>query len=79
MNLDFNTVQNPFNASDSTSDSDSGSGEDEETISELEMYLRHKTEKTKDPVDWWRERRTLYPRLSQMALDYLTVPGMLPK
>ncbi|KAK8011867.1 hypothetical protein PG989_000127 [Apiospora arundinis] len=29
-----------------------------------------------DPIAYWRARRTKYPRLSQMALDTLTIPAM---
>lgn len=26
-------------------------------------------------MEWWHDRRTLYPRLSRMALDYLSIPA----
>lgn len=29
-----------------------------------------------DPIQYWHERRYRYPRLSRMALDFLTVPSM---
>ena len=29
-----------------------------------------------DPVQWWYEKCKTYPRLHQMALDYLTIPGV---
>jgi len=28
-----------------------------------------------DGLLWWHERKHIYPRLSQMALDYLSIPG----
>lgn len=28
-----------------------------------------------DPIKWWHEKRVKYPRVSRMALDYLTIPG----
>ena len=31
---------------------------------------------TRDPVEYWHERRHKYPRLSRMALDFLTVQAM---
>ncbi|PIL26246.1 hypothetical protein GSI_12002 [Ganoderma sinense ZZ0214-1] len=39
---------------------------------ELTRYLAIPIEDTDDPLAWWAERRALYPRLSRMALDYLT-------
>jgi len=29
-----------------------------------------------DPFNYWRERRATYPRLAQMALDFLSIPAM---
>ena len=26
-------------------------------------------------IEWWREKRSTYPQLSRMAIDYLTIPG----
>jgi hypothetical protein len=43
---------------------------------ELEQYLERPVEDVKDPLAWWSKNRVLYPRLSQMALDYLSIPGM---
>ena len=45
---------------------------------ELEQYLAIPAEDTDDPLLWWAERRALYPRLSRMALDYLSIPGKPP-
>ena len=42
---------------------------------ELERYLAIPIEDTDNPLLWWAERRALYPRLSRMALDYLSIPG----
>lgn len=28
-----------------------------------------------DPLKWWHNNRARYPRVSRMALDYLTIPG----
>ena len=42
---------------------------------EVERYLAAPLETPADPLVWWHERRTLYPNLSRMALDYLTIPG----
>lgn len=66
-----------FDESDaSTMHSDSES-ETESLSTELEDYLRQKTEKTKDPILWWIERRSMFPRLSRMGIDYLSIPGTL--
>ena len=43
---------------------------------ELEQYLEHPVENVKNPFAWWSKNRVLYPRLSRMALNYLSIPGM---
>ncbi|KIY48373.1 hATC-domain-containing protein, partial [Fistulina hepatica ATCC 64428] len=42
---------------------------------EIEWYLSIDPEDAKDVVKWWLERRALYPHLSQMAIDYLSIPA----
>ena len=46
-----------------------------ELRSELDRYLSTVTESVADPLLWWFEHRHVYPRLSRMALDYLSIPG----
>jgi len=41
---------------------------------ELQCYLATDVEDVKDRLMWWHERRTLFPRLSHMAHDYLSIP-----
>jgi hypothetical protein len=41
----------------------------------LARYLSTDPENVKDVLIWWHERKAMYPRLSRMALDYLTIPG----
>jgi hypothetical protein len=61
--------------SDGNSSSDMSSG-DEETVSELDHYLTTgRIKDVKDPLAWWYENQGSYPRLWQMACDYLTIPG----
>jgi hypothetical protein len=43
---------------------------------ELERYLDSDPEHVTDVLLWWIERKHMYPTLSCMALDYLTIPGM---
>jgi hypothetical protein len=43
--------------------------------SELEKYLNLDTEAVEDPLVWWFEHKHVYPHLSRMALDYLSIPG----
>ena len=43
--------------------------------SELERYLCTDVEHVTNPVAWWYEWHAVYPSLSRMALDYLTIPG----
>lgn len=47
-------------------------------LSELDLYLQADTEEVDDPIMWWHKRRDVYPALSRMALNYLTIPGMCP-
>ena len=42
---------------------------------ELVRYLQTDPEFVEDVVAWWYEKHDIYPFLSQMALDYLTLPG----
>ena len=42
---------------------------------ELERYLSTDPEFVPDVLAWWYERRHIYPRLSRMAMDYLSIPG----
>jgi hypothetical protein len=44
---------------------------------ELSLYLSTGPEPVKDVLPWWYEKRTVYPMLSRMALDYLSIPGVL--
>lgn len=44
---------------------------------EITRYLSAPLEHTLDPLLWWTEKKTVYPRLSRMALDYLSIPGRL--
>jgi hypothetical protein len=44
---------------------------------ELDQYLAQPIERTKvNPIQFWWDRRTTWPGLSRMALDYLSIPGM---
>jgi len=44
---------------------------------ELARYLSTDPEMVKDVLLWWHEHKATYPHLSQMALDYFTIPGKL--
>jgi len=41
----------------------------------LDHYLSTDPEHVSDVLMWWHEHCALFPRLSQMALDYLSIPG----
>ena len=45
---------------------------------ELERYLSSDPKHVVDVLSWWFERRHMYPHLSRMAMDYLTIPGASP-
>ena len=42
---------------------------------ELARYLSTDLEQFKDVLLWWNEWKSMYPHLSHMALDYLSIPG----
>ena len=42
---------------------------------ELDRYLSTDPEAVEDVLMWWHGHRAMYPCLSRMALDYLTIPG----
>ena len=44
---------------------------------DLDAYLSTDPEAVGDVLKWWSEKSTMYPSLSRMALDYLSIPGML--
>jgi hypothetical protein len=44
--------------------------------SEIEKYLSTEPVVVTDPLLWWVEQKHVYPRLSRMARDYLSIPGM---
>lgn len=46
-----------------------------EVHSELDDYLSLPLERVRDPIAWWWEHRAMYPKLSAMAFDYLSIPG----
>ena len=46
-----------------------------ELCDELTRYLSTDPEQVDNVLLWWHERKSMYPHLSRMALDYLTIPG----
>ena len=42
---------------------------------ELDRYLNTDQEHTADVLMWWYDHSAAFPRLSRMALDYLSIPG----
>jgi hypothetical protein len=47
---------------------------------ELTRYLHNDIENINigDALQWWAGKERLYPRLSRMAMDYLSIPGKSP-
>jgi hAT family C-terminal dimerisation region len=43
---------------------------------ELDRFLSTDPEYVQDVLSWWFERRHTFPRLSRMARDYLSIPGV---
>ena len=44
-------------------------------VSEIDDYLQLLVEPVSDLLKWWNDNCHVYPFLSRMALDYLSVPG----
>jgi len=44
---------------------------------ELKRYLSTDPEHVPDVLTWWYEHQHTYPCLSRMAMDYLSIPGMV--
>jgi hypothetical protein len=44
----------------------------------LDRYLSTDPEYVKNVLLWWVEWKHIYPHLSRMAQDYLTIPGVFP-
>jgi hypothetical protein len=42
---------------------------------ELDNYLSQAVKKVRDPILWWWDHWKVFPRLSAMAFDYLSIPG----
>ena len=42
---------------------------------ELDNYLAQAIERVQDPIAWWWDHQAVYPQLSKMAFDYLSIPG----
>jgi hypothetical protein len=45
-------------------------------IDEVEVYLGEPVRRVSDPVLWWKSNTERFPRLSQIALDLLSIPAM---
>ena len=50
--------------------------DDLEVCGKLDDYISLSIEKVHDPIGWWWDHKAMYPKLSCMAFDYLSVPGM---
>lgn len=50
--------------------------QDQAIALELQSFLQAATlDAEEDPLEWWREFRKLYPRLSHLARKYLCIPA----
>lgn len=69
------TPSNYFDGTFSDEDSDNGMTQAQD---ELEHYLATEHDRNVDnAIEWWIDHRSTYPRLSRMARDFLTIPGVL--
>ena len=44
------------------------------TLSEVDEYLNCPVNNILNPLEWWTDNYRVYPNLSSMALDYLSIP-----
>ena len=47
-----------------------------EDLNEIDEYLSLPIEWVSNPMAWWWDHCHIYPCLSSMAFDFLSVPGM---
>ncbi|CAB5124200.1 unnamed protein product [Rhizophagus irregularis] len=71
INESENTINNDndffFNIFGSNSNND---------YNEIEAYLQQPAASIKtNPLQWWKTNETIYPRLANMARNYLAIPG----
>ncbi|KDQ11615.1 hypothetical protein BOTBODRAFT_114206, partial [Botryobasidium botryosum FD-172 SS1] len=45
------------------------------TLDQLECYLAQEPLSCEDPLQWWEEKRAVWPELAKMAFDYLSIPA----
>ena len=45
------------------------------TLTEIDDYLARAVENVKNPLKWWQDNRAIYPDLSWMAADYVSIPS----
>lgn len=72
-------VKEELTGSGSLDASDDVNSDVDEDIDELELWQSSWEDgegDVRDPLEYWHERRRRYPRLSQMALDFLTIQAM---
>ncbi len=56
-----------------------GNDDVDDDVDELELWQTSWEDgdgDVRDPLEYWHERRRRYPRLSRMALDFLTIQAM---
>lgn len=46
-------------------------------VNEIQLYLTTECENVKNPIRWWYEKWKTYPCLYRMALDFMSIPGLL--
>jgi len=48
-----------------------------ELCNEIDCYLSTDVEDVSHVFMWWQERRAMFPNLARMAIDYLSIPGVI--
>ena len=43
---------------------------------EVEKYVLELVTMVRDPIAWWKDHQQQFPRLSRMALEFLSIPAM---
>ena len=56
-------------------DDDDSDFEENPISTELDRYLAAGREKVTNVIQWWKDRRDIYPHLSRMTIDYYCILG----
>jgi hypothetical protein len=47
----------------------------ESNNNELDNYLKERVEKDQNPIKWWKENKSRYPKLFNFFINFLIIPA----